>query len=320
MENTNIIINGVPTENGSAPQEKMPKEKNQFASRAKKRLIFYILVLLFPLANFTLFYVYVNLDMFKLAFSHYELDPTGVGYIVSFVGFDNFAFVFDFLSERIFMITQSMSFYFYSLVCMPIAVIFSYYIYKGYPGALFFRVVLYLPSIFSGVVMVLLYKLIFAWVFEMELAIGHILFYNVWASFGMNIVMYCGAMCGINVSIPESAQLDGASAIQEFWFITIPMIFPTIRTFLVMGIVHLFVNSANLFTFYDMYSPIKPLGYWMTVEKLSSDLVSRGSPELDLNHMTYPQLSALGVIITLATLPVSLIVRRLLEKYGPSED
>ena len=184
MENTNMIItNGVPTENGSAPQEKAPKEKNQLASRAKKRLIFYILMLIFPMANFCMFYVYVNLDMFKLAFTHYDLDPTGFGYIVSFVGFDNFAFVFDFLSKRIFMVTQSMSFYFFTLAMMPIAVIFSYYIYKGYPAANFFRVILYLPSIFSGVVMVLLYKLLFAWVFEIELAIGHILFYNVCQSY-----------------------------------------------------------------------------------------------------------------------------------------
>ena len=37
-------------------------------------------------------------------------------------------------------------------------------------------------------------------------------------------------------------------------------------------------------------------------------------------HLSYPELSALGVVITLATLPVTLIIRRLLEKYGPSED
>ncbi len=321
MENTEMIITeGMPTENGGMPQNNQPKAKRQILSREKKRLIFYILMLIFPMLNFAVFYVYVNLDMFKLAVTHYELDPTGIGYISSFVWFDNFAFVIDFMSTRLDMVTMSMSFYLFTLCMMPIAVIFSYYIYKGYPAANFFRVILYLPSIFSGVVMVLLYKLLFQWVFETELALGHILFYNVWASFGMNIIMYVGAMCGINTSIPESASLDGATAIQEFWFITIPMIFPTIRTFLVMGVVHLFTNSANLYTFYDAYSPLRPMGYWMTVEKLNSSLVSRGSAILDDGHMTYPQLSALGVIITLMTLPVSLILRRVLEKYGPSED
>ncbi|MBE7080975.1 MAG: sugar ABC transporter permease [Clostridiales bacterium] len=319
MENTNVITNdGMLTENGGMPQEKAPKEKNQIASRQRKRLIFYICMLIFPLLNFSVFYVYVNLDMFKLAFMHYELDPSGVGYLGTFVWFENFEYVVNFISTRMHMVTMSMSFYFYTLVCMPIAVIFSYYIYKGYPAANFFRVVLYLPSIFSGVVMVMLYQYLFRYVFRTELLLGHILFYNVWASFGMNIIMYTGAMCGINTSIPESASLDGATAIQEFWYITIPMIFPTIRTFLVMGIVHLFTNSANLYTFYGNSSPLRPLGYWMTVEKLDGSLVSRAiDPE---NHMNYPQLSALGVIITVATLPVTLIIRRLLEKYGPSED
>ncbi len=321
MENIKLVTNeGMPTENGGMPQNNLPKNKDALASRAKKRLIFYILMLIFPLLNVAVFYVYINLDMFRLAFSHFELDASGLGYVGKFVWFENFSFVFEFLSTRMDMVTQSMAFYAFSLVCMPIAVIFSYYLYKGYPGALFFRVVLYMPSIVSGVVMVLIYKLLFSWVFETELALGHILFYNVWASFGMNIVMYTGAMCGINVSIPESASLDGATAIEEFWYITIPMIFPTIRTFLVMGITNLFVNSANLFTFYDHYSPIKPMGYWMTIEKLNGSLVSRGSAIADEGHMTYPQLSALGLLITCATLPVTLIVRRLLEKYGPSED
>ncbi len=320
MENANMIITeGMPAENGGMPQEKAPKEKNEMASRKTKRLIFYILMMIFPIVNFCMFYVYVNLDMFRMAFVHYEYDPSGIGYLSSFVWFDNFKYVINFMATRMDKITLSMSFYLYTLVCMPIAVIFSYYIYKGYPAANFFRVVLYLPSIFSGVVMVLLYQLLFQYVFKMPLELGHILFYNVWASFGMNIIMYTGAMCGINTSIPESASLDGATAIQEFWFITLPMIFPTIRTFLVMGVVHLFTNSANLYTFYGATSKIQPMGYFMTVEKLSGGLVN-DRVEDPLEHMDYPQLSALGVMITAATLPVSLILRRLLEKYGPSED
>ncbi len=315
MENSNMITtNGMPAENGGIPQDKIPAKK--VLSREKKRLIFYILMLIFPLANFSLFYIYVHFDMFKLAFMTYE--ETAFGYVGEFVWFENFVFVVNLMSTRMHMVGLSVSFYLFTLSMMPIAVIFSYYIYKGYPAANFFRVLLYMPSIFSGVVMVLLYQYLFSSVFRTELLLGHIMFYNVWAGFGMNMIMYIGAMCGINTSIPESAQLDGATAIQEFWYITIRMIFPTIRTFLVVGLVSIFTNSANLYTFYGNSSKIVPFGYWMTVEKLDGSLVARDiKPE---EHMSYTQQSALGLIVTMFTLPVTLGVRRLLEKYGPSED
>ncbi len=321
MENSNLITtNGMPSENGGISQEKMPKKEKRTLSREKKRLIFYILMLIFPLVHFSIFYIYVNLDMFKLAFTAYEKGT--FGYVSHFVWFDNFTYVFNFMSTRLGMVGQSMSLYAFSLCTTPIVIIFSYYIYKGYPAANFFRVILYMPSIFSGIVMVLLYKTMFSTVFEIDIELIHILFYNVWASFGMNMIMYIGAMCGINVSIPESAQLDGVTAIQEFWYITLPMIFPTIRTFLVVGLVHLFTNSANLYTFYGNQSKIRPFGYWMQVEKLAAAeyknglLIRPSTTEV----MAFPQLSALGVVITLFTLPVTLIVRRLLEKYGPSEN
>ena len=325
MENANMIItDGMPTENGGMPQENKPKEKSAIASRERKRLIFYILMLIFPLFNFAVFYVYVNLGMFELAFTKYDL--TSAGFVGHFAWFDNFTYIFNFMSTKMEMVTLSMSFYAFTLCMMPIAVIFSYYIYKGYPAANFFRVILYLPSIMSGIVMTFLYRMLFEFVFKTPLSIPAILFYNVWASFGMNMIMYIGAMCGINTSIPESANLDGATAIQEFWFITIPMIFPTIRTFLVMGIVHLFTNSANLYSFYggnldvtQLGTKYGPLGYFMTVEKLSATL-NKDKLIYPDQHLSYPELSALGVVITLATLPVTLIIRRLLEKYGPSED
>lgn len=326
MKNLDMITaNGMPAENGGIPQEEMPRNEKKTLSREKKRLIFYILMLIFPLANFALFYVYVNIDMFKLAFTSYDY-VLGKGYIAEFVWFENFEYVFNFLSTRMFMVGQSMLFYLFTLCMMPIAVIFSYYVYKGYPAANFFRVILYLPSIFSGIVMVLLYRYMFSAVFKTELLLGHILFYNVWASFGMNMIMYIGAMCGINTSIPESAQLDGATAIQEFWYITIRMIFPTIRTFLVVGLVNLFTNSANLYTFYGnqaaSYTDARPFGYWMQLEKLMAKDVNNGLilRNDNGNVMAFPQLSALGIVITFITLPVTLGVRRLLEKYGPSED
>ena len=324
MENTEILTTeGMPTENGGMPEQNIPKEKKQMMTRAQKRLIFYILMLIFPLANVAVFYVYVNFDMIRMSFFQYT--EQGITIETTFVWFDNYKYVLDFVINRFSMVAMSMSFYFYSLICMPIAVIFSYYLYKGYPAALFFRVVLYMPSIFSGIVMILVYKAVLLNLFgvNLDLALsenlGYILFYNVWASFGMNIVMYTGAMCGINVSIPEPASLDGATAIQEFWFITIPMIFPTIRTFLVMGLVHFFTNSANLYTFYGGESKIIPMGYFMQVEKLAARLHLGGLQHPE-EHMTLSHLSALGVVITAFTLPISLIVRRLLEKYGPSED
>ncbi len=328
MENT--------IENGNMPaQKKVPVMPEKKMKRTRQRLIFYILIMIFPMVHYFVFKLYINIDMFAMAFSEYKLE--GILLKQKFVGFKNFTFIWDLFGQTTatnhyaytVLLRNSFLFYAIGLTFVPVGICFAYYIYKGYPLANTFRVFLYLPQILSAVVLTFLYKEIMIRILEVgTLSLAHIVLYNFWTGFGVNVIMYTGAMCGINTSISESAQLDGASSLRELWSITIPMIFPTIVTFLVMGISGIFTSQANLYSFYGSNlsnypaaREYQPLGYYMYVNTLLSDIKGTPSSSLvvEFRQLSYPQLSAMGLMITVVVLPVALGLRHVLEKYGPSD-
>ncbi len=45
---------------------------------------------------------------------------------------------------------------------------------------------------------------------------------------GMTIIIYSAAMTTIDIELYDAAKLDGCNGIQEDWYITVPMIFPTV--------------------------------------------------------------------------------------------
>ena len=159
MENT--IENG----NASLPNNDIPMKSDTKMKRTRQRLIFYILVMIFPMIHFLVFRIYINLDMFAMAFSEYVKPEGQVVLVREFVGLKNFHFIietFQSVTEAgraySWMLRNSFIYYFIGLSFVPVGIFFAYYIYKGYPFGNFFRVMLYLPQILSAVVLTFLYK------------------------------------------------------------------------------------------------------------------------------------------------------------------
>jgi ABC-type sugar transport system permease subunit len=123
--------------------------------------------------------------------------------------------------------------------------------------------------------------------------------------------MYSNKMSSISDEIIESAHLDGAVGIKEFWYIDFPLIFPTFSTFYITGVVTLFTNQVNLFTFYGAGAPgtIQTFGYWMFAR------VQSAKTEVD-----YPVVSAMGLLQTIVAVPLTFFVKWLLEKLGPTTE
>lgn len=74
-----------------------------------------------------------------------------------------------------------------------------------------------------------------------ETALYGIAFANIWAWWGFLCVVFYSAMQGISSELYESARLDGANKWQEFIYITIPQIIPTIVFMEVMTIIWSFL-------------------------------------------------------------------------------
>lgn len=117
---------------------------------------------------------------------------------------------------------------------------------QNFPGRLFFRVAWYVPVVISSVAQIQ----IFVWLyhpqygvlnyllqqfgFEPLLWTGHpdtalfsLILLGLWGSVPFTMIIYMAALGTIPTEYYEAAEIDGASAWQRFWKITLPLLMPT---------------------------------------------------------------------------------------------
>lgn len=314
------------------------KKEKTLADQRKSSILFCVVMLALPLLQFFLFYICVNFNSVLMAFQKIKfskgesirewIDPL----------FSNFERVIDKYvrgSEEISPYLWKNSFWAYVFTCLlatPLTLIFSFYIYKKAYAGTFFKIMLFLPSVISSIIMVLIYKQFVDTGLPYGLEIlsgekvrgfwadsnkwfGTVIFYNVWMGFGGTILMYLSAMNSINDSLVEAAELEGVNYLQEFVYITFPMIYPTFTTFFIVGIAGFFTNQLNLVSFVGTESgnntyKVATFGYFMYAKAAEN-----------AQRMTdYPWITAMGILITLVVTPITLTVKHLMEKFGPSAE
>ncbi|MDA0989707.1 MAG: sugar ABC transporter permease, partial [Verrucomicrobia bacterium] len=72
---------------------------------------------------------------------------------------------------------------------------------------------------------------------EKASALPTLIMINIWLSFGGQMVIYLAGIKGIPADLYEVAQIDGAGRLAKFWYVTLPMLSPTIFLNLVLGII-----------------------------------------------------------------------------------
>lgn len=308
--------------------------KSAFSEQRKKQLFFYCLLLFIPVLQFCIFYIGVNLDSILLMLKEYDIVN---GY--TFSGVDNFVYVFKQIFSTtgadhqviLYSIRNSVILGFISVfIGVSLSVIFSYYIYKKYRGSEIFKVFLFLPNIISSVVLVIMFQKfcdsalpeainklfnvkIKGLLSTPDTQLKTLIFYSLWSGFGVQVMMYSGAMSAVSTSITEAAALDRCTPIKEFWYIIVPSIYPTITTFVVVNVATIFVNQLNLFSFYgpsaSMMNPeITTIGYYLYKEAYTGELSK------------LPKIATLGFYMTGVSIPLTFGFKYLMEKFGPSED
>ena len=227
-------------------------------------------------------------------------------------------------------------------IVTPLGLLFSYYIAKGKRGASFYRIMLYLPQVLSIAVLAPLFKFIvnavYPYIMEtyfdkevtgllLPMTATSVKFYTaivftLWFSFGANVLIYTGAMSGIDQSIIESAQLDGVNMMQEFWHIYVPITFPTITTFILTSLAGIFNNQMSLHMFFGNDAEIRIFGYYFyrMASINTQSIKTLDTSKVVGQYMTLGQLAALGLIATTILVPITLITRKFLTKFGPSVD
>lgn len=286
----------------------------------------------YPLLLFMIFYVVVNFNSILLAFQ--RIDGTGT----HFAYFDNFK---QFISEMFgqgnllaYSFKNSIKMYLINLViCLPLYVLFSYLLFKKCILNNTMSFLVMIPSIMSGLVIALVFVNFIGnngpftyitkklnindgkWInllYSEKYAFGTTLFYMVLLSFSTSLIVYPTAMRGINTEVFESAKIDGVTNMfQELWYIILPLIYPTLTTFLITGFAAIFSNAGPLLEFYYTNAPdyVSNMGYYFTKMIL-----------VDQNDFSYPKYAAGGIILTLIVAPLTLLLKYALEKFGPTTE
>lgn len=313
------------------------KPLNGVHKKKISNLVFYICVVAIPVAQFLLCYVYVNANMFLLGFQKFDYGyesgrEAGYYFLSGSHLFDNFKAFFNsaFGSGENYALKHAVKnsfivFFTTYFISQTLSLLFSFYIYKQRAGSAFFRVMLFVPSVVSSIVMCLIFlyigedaipgiaKLITGeacsgWFSDENIRFPFLIFFSIFVGFGSNTLLYVGSMNGINDSIIEACKLDGANSWQEFIYVAFPMIYPQFITFTVASCAGIFTNQLNLFSIYgggELDYELYTMGYYLY------DATKHAS------NIEYPAISAIGFIITCVTIPITFIVNKMLKKFGP---
>ena len=74
-----------------------------------------------------------------------------------------------------------------------------------------------------------------------------IIFVNAWKSVGYLCIIYLAALMGFDRAYYESAVIDGANRLKQFWYITLPLLKPTVVMLTLMAIGRIFYSDFGLF-------------------------------------------------------------------------
>ena len=258
------------------------------------------------------FMILPTLNVFRMSlFERGAYSPTE-----TFVGLNNFKILFKdvkFITSMqntiLLIVTVTIITFFFAIVFAAILT------REKIKGQNFFRIVFYIPNILSVVVIAGIFSAIYKpdngmlnsifslfagreimvlWK-DQPMVIVSVIIAMVWQAIGYYMVMYMASMSAVPVDLYESASLDGAGRLNQFFEITLPLIWTNIRTTLTFFIIST-INMAFLFV---------------------KAMVAKGMADVGLSFMyaqkdegLYGYAMAAGVIIFLFSFTLSAVVNQ----------
>ena len=299
---------------------------NDLLKRKVRRALFIISFTILPVASFLLFYVYVNLDAFIMAFQK----PEG-GKLV-WAGLENFKWVFKNIKDpsttdsenlRLAFVNTFKSFGVHMLM-YPIGIINAYFVYKKIWGYKAFRVIFYLPSIVSSVIVSMFFtelmspsgffpgfltKLcnldytLYNPLLDSKFANPMVFLHMVWLGFPGNLIIWGGTFSRIPDSLIESARLDGVGWVKELVFIIVPLVWPTFALTLTLTVCGIFGSTGAVFLLTAGKYGTQTVSNWMYM-----NILNASNPQAKPLY----RISAMGLMLTIVSCALAFTVRKFL--------
>lgn len=189
-------------------------------------------------------------------------------------------------------------------------------------GIAIFRVLLFIPVLTSWVAGAMIWRTALStqyglinnilkiigitgpgWLTDPNWSMVSIALVSVWKDLGFFSLILFGGLRGIDKSMLEAAKVDGANSIKGFWYITLPMVTPTLFFVIVTSV----VNSFQLFPQVMVMTQGGPLG---STQVMVERIYNYGFRYYQMGYA-----SALAVILFIIILFITLIQMKLQKKW-----
>ena len=255
-----------------------------------------------------------------ISFHDYFFAAPGAQVERPFVGLENYSSVLsDPQVRRSFLNVAE-----FLIINVPLTVLLSLVLATALNGAIrgraFLRVAYYVPYVTASVALVAVWLFLFSqngmvnqvlgplapnpsWLVNSTLAMPVIAIFVTWKQLGFFILLYLAALQNVPKELYESAQVDGAGRLAAFRHVTVPGVRPATTLVVILAT----ITGANLFTEpYLLTSGGGPNGASASpVLVMYQRGIEQGNPDVA---------SAIGVLLVIGVLLISLISRRVLER------
>lgn len=290
----------------------------------KKNRTLIVLFMLPTVLSLLLMYVYPVTRTVIMSFFHVESLTSGVS-AWSFNGFDNYAKIFHNAGFRIALRNMMLIWIVGGMITLSLAMLMAVILTSGIRFKKFFRAAIYLPNIISAVALATMWvQYIFNYDYgllnEMLRALGLDAFRwlgsdaKFWAmlaafnfgSVGYYMLIFISGIEGIPQDLYESATLDGAGKVDQFFRITLPLLKGVTRTTITFWT----INAATFYLWSKLFSPVQSEASTMVPVIYLYDTVFGGKGVVERDAGAG---AAVGVVITLIIIVVYFTVNRLLK-------
>lgn len=195
------------------------------------------------LPAFLVYFLIIVIPVFyTLYLSFFEWN--GVSTDRLFVGLSNYILLF--ISDSVFMtafkntfIWTACSVVFITVIALALALLLN----RSFKGRFFYRGVFYFPFILSNIVVALMWTWLYhptlgffnsvlrgiglesvGWLSDPKIALYSVFIAATWQQVGGSMVIFLAGLQAIPNDPYESAKVDGASSLQAFWHVTLPLL------------------------------------------------------------------------------------------------
>lgn len=313
----------------------MKNGKRTMSSRYKYDSLFCLCIVGIFIIQWLVFWVGGNLNSIRLAFTEFDVNSESHVLLPANNLFSNFKkFVGDVFAENVggYVLNGVVMHLISVVICLPLSFMIAFILYKKLPGSGLYKILLYLPSILSTMVTVLLYKHFIEgfvgtmWYSIFNESMGPVFrnpdydwlvvsIYIVFFGIAGNLLINLGTMSRIPPDLIEYGELEGISLFKEFCMITLPLMYPVIQVQCLGLFVGFFTTQGPLYAIYSGNAPdnIQTFGYYL----FTSVYQGRGGVRPEF---MYGYNSAANLLIGIVSVPIVQATKWLFDKFDPGAE